>query len=203
VIAVQRTGKGDAMIEADSNNSNQNAVPRQDMVVSNATFIQRDGGSDLATILIRGGADYVLLNSVVYAPNYACLRLSQSETVQTSGTDENGPPVFESVVMTCNDAFITVDADDDFNESVVADIFNDGSNNSSTFTSTLTSTFVNGANENAVAVFNPTSYSAFFENPSNIGAVFPGNTTWYQTWTCNSAAANLNGATNCAASPVT
>ncbi|MXP25007.1 hypothetical protein GRI39_02955 [Altererythrobacter indicus] len=208
VLAVQRNGAGDAMIEADSNNSNIADLPRQDIVVSNATFVQRDSGSDLAAMLIRGAADYTLLNSVVYAPTYACLRISLPETLRAADAtiDENGPPQFRSVVMTCQTPFIVNSNGSDGNTAAdVEAAFGSGSNNNdANFTSSLLlTTFANGSNENAVAVTNPTSYSSFFTNPAHIGAVFTGYDSWYKGWTCDSTAADLGAGKSCASSPVT
>ena len=82
-------------------------------------------------------------------------------------------------------------------------IFNAGTNTNANFTNTLSMTFVNGANENGVAVFNPTALSSFFTNPTNIGAVYPGNNTWINGWTCNSAAATFDSAVSaCTSLPV-
>ncbi len=65
VIGVQRdAGNGDSMIEADSN-GNEDALPRQYTRVSNATFVQRSTAQGGNTMLLRGGTDYALLNSVV------------------------------------------------------------------------------------------------------------------------------------------
>ncbi|WP_324740436.1 hypothetical protein U8326_11495 [Tsuneonella sp. CC-YZS046] len=203
VLSIQREGQGDSMIEADTNNSSTGHTPRQDTVVSNATFIQRStAGSNNAAMLIRGGADYKLLNTVVHSPNRSCLRLSLADTIQQTGTDENGPPEFRSVVMQCaSPAFLGTDG---VTEADVQSIFNAGTNNNANFTTTLASGFINGSNESAVTPFNASTISSFFDNTSYIGAVRDSSDTWYTGWTCNSAAANL-GASNkaCTTSPVT
>lgn len=203
VLAIQRDGKGDAMIEADSNNSSAGNTPRQHTVVSNATFIQRNNtGSDKASVLIRGGADYQLLNTVIASPNLSCLRLSLADTVQTTGADENGPPVFKSVAMQCGSP--TFLGTDGVTDGEVESIFNAGTNNTASFTTTLASTFINGSNESGVSPFDASTVSSFFDKTTYIGAVKDSSDTWYSGWTCNSAAANL-GASNkaCTTSPVT
>jgi hypothetical protein len=64
------------MIEADSN-GNEDALPRQYTRVSNATFVQRSTVQGGNAILLRGGTDYALLNSVVTGPQ-ACLDIDET-----------------------------------------------------------------------------------------------------------------------------
>ena len=199
VLGIQRDGKGDAMIEADSNNSSVGETPNQNTVVSNATFIQRNNtGSDAAAMLIRGGATYRLVNSVVYSPTHSCLRISLPSTTVD----------FDSVVMTCGSPIYvgssTSDAAAAPTASDVQAIFEGGSNTDANFTSTLTSLFINGSGENAVTPFNASTISSFFDNTAYIGAVRDSGDTWYTGWTCNSAAANLGSSNKaCTTSPVT
>jgi len=201
VIAVQRPGVGDTIIEADSSNAFNNSTPRQNTQISNATFIANSGTRDQA-IRIRGGTDYAIVNSVLVDRQGAtpCLRIDNAETIQTTGDDELGVPRFNSFVLDCatdfrNGSGVTADQ--------TQGIFNAGTNNNANFTNTLSMTFVNGANENGVAVFNPTALSSFFTNPTNIGAVYPGNNTWINGWTCNSATATFDSAvTACISLPV-
>lgn len=206
VIAVQRQGAGDTIIEADSTNTLIENQPRQYTVVSNATFIQNstagDGGS---VIRLRGGTDYALLNSVVVSrAGIACLRIDDAQTIRAADAslDERGPPVFQSVVLDCTTAFRNGS-----NGPTAANaqaIFQAGANNHSPFTNTLTMTYVNGANEAGVTAFNPTQISSFFDAVNYIGAVQGANDTWYQGWTCNSATASF-GTSNtgsCSSLPV-
>ena len=55
---------GDSLIEADSV-GNEDALPRQYTRISNATLIGRSTVQSQNMLLIRGGADFALLNSVV------------------------------------------------------------------------------------------------------------------------------------------
>ncbi len=208
VIAVQRAGGavGDSMIEADSN-GNEQAVPRQNVRLSNFTFIQRSTvGSDLASILIRGGADYTLANGIVVTPsNLACVRLNGAPVVQAADStrDENGPPVFQSVLLSgCNPAFL---GSDTVTNARVQQIFSAGSNNRSTYTPTLTNLFINGANESRATPFDASTLNDstnFLVKTDYIGAVSGPNDTWYQNWTCNSATANFGGSgTDCTTLP--
>ena len=204
VIVIQRPGVGDTIIEADSNNGLEDQTPRQNTQISNATFISNSGVGDQA-IRIRGGTDYTIVNSVLVdqSAGTPCLRIDTQEAIRAADAslDDVGPPVFNSFVMDCS-----IDFRDGSGGVTAADtqgFFDAGSNTDSNFTNTLTMTFVNGTNENAVAVFDPTSLGAFFTLPTNIGAVYPGNDTWVNGWTCNSSTATFDAdVSNCTSLPV-
>jgi hypothetical protein len=161
LIGVQRdTNNGDSMIEADSN-GNEDALPRQYTRVSNATFVQRSTVQGGNVILLRGGTDYALLNSVVTGPQ-ACLDIDEAGGSATRAADANlqdlGPPVFRSVVLACPTAFRS---DGNVTPEAVATIFGSGSNNNnSAFTASLASVFINGTNENGVTATDPTTFNA-------------------------------------------
>lgn len=204
VIVVMRPNTGDTMIEADTSSSSlENSVPRQNTQISNATLIGSSGVRD-QLIRLRGGTDYALVNSVVVdnsSPATPCIRIDDASTIQTTGADELGVPRFNSVVLDCATDFRAGSGGVTLAQTEA--IFNAGTNNSTTFTDTLTMTFVNGTNENAVAVFNPTALSSFFTVPTNIGAVYPGNNTWINGWTCNSATVTFDAAvSSCLTIPV-
>src|SRR3546814_15247852 len=64
--------------------------------LANVTAVANGG----TAILLRGGGDYQLTNSVIVgAASSACLDIDGAATIQAAGagTDENGPPVFKSV----------------------------------------------------------------------------------------------------------
>src|SRR3546814_9524384 len=67
-----------------------------------------------------------------------------------------------------------------------------GSNNNASVVVTLTMGIANGTNETAVAAFDVTSLSAFFESAGYIGAVQNEADTRFRSWTCNSATLNFN-----------
>ena len=185
VIAVQREGAGDTIIEADSSNGLENSTPRQNTQISNATFVHRNASSSQA-IRIRGGTDYALVNSVIVAPSgVPCIRLDDAATIQTSGADEKGAPRFNSVVLDCATNFRD---GGDVSASQAQAIFDAGSNNNKDFTNTLSMLFINGSNENGVVAFNPTALSSFFDNANFVGAVRDAGNNWTAGWTCNSAA---------------
>ncbi len=193
VIAIQRPGAGDSMIEADSDNANDGNTPRQNTRLANFTFIQRANIGNQTAILLRGGTDYTLVNGVIVSPNTSCLRISRPQTA--SGTadpaiDEAGAPVVRSVVAQCPaNAFVGLNG---VTDAQVSAIFGSGSNNNnSAFTPTLTSLFINGASEAAVPAFNASTLSSFFDATTYIGAVRDAMDTWYQGWTCNSGTANF------------
>ncbi|MEP7348889.1 MAG: hypothetical protein ABI668_02930 [Sphingorhabdus sp.] len=193
VLAVQRQGAGDSMIEADSDNALDGNTPRQNTRLSNFTFIQRNNTGNLTAILLRGGTDYTLANGVIVSPNTSCLRISRAQTASATvdaSIDEAGAPVVRSVVAQCGTpAFVGLNG---VTDAEVSAIFGSGTNNNnSAFTPTLSSLFINGASETAVTAFNANTLAAFFDTTTYIGAVKDANDTWYAGWTCNSATAAL------------
>ncbi len=178
ILAVQATGRGDRLWEADSN-GDEDAEPRQDHNISNFTFV---AGNDVDVILLRGGGDYGLYNGIMNSAN-ACIDIDGAATVQAAGAapDENGPPVFESVFLSCGTNFVD---DGNISAAMVESIFDAGSNNVKNGVSSLMMQFINGANETAVTPFDVTTINSFFEAVSYIGAVRDANDTRFQGWTC-------------------
>ena len=183
-LVVQRANGGDRTWEADSN-GDENARPRQNFRLANATLVSR-GASGSGAILFRGGGDYSLLNSIVTSRNTgACVDINSATTIQAADAnlDENGPPVFQSVFLSCPTSFA---GSGNITAAQIQTIFNAGSNNIAAGTSTLANVsaafaFINGANENGVAVF---SLSSAFEQVNYIGAVRDANDARFQGWTC-------------------
>ncbi len=207
VIAVQRAGGavGDSMIEADSN-GNEDAIPRQNTQLSNFTFVQRNNAAgNGAAVLIRGGADYRLINGVISSPGLPCIRINSTTTIRAADAalDELGPVRFDSVNMQCGGAGPFVGSGG-VTAADVMTLFNAGTNNNSAFTTSLTSVFINGANETARPAFNASTINAFFVNTAYVGAVRDAADTWYSGWTCNSATASFGSTSgNCTAIPTT
>ena len=203
VVAVQRAGAGDTIIEADSSNTLEEDTPRQNTVVSNATFVQRRNGDQV--VRIRGKADYSLLNTLIVdgsSNGTACLRVDGIDALTraaNAGLDEAGPVRFESVALSCGTPFR------DGSGTTAAQVqsqFNAGSNNNATLTSTLTMTYINGANETGLAAFDPTSISSFFDNAGFVGAAATGSTQ-FQGWTCDSSTITFGNNTGaCTSLPV-
>lgn len=203
VIGMQRAGgtAGDSIMEIDSN-GNENASPRQNVKISNFTFVQRNNAAgNGAAVLIRGGADYSFANGLIVAPGTRCLRIDSTTTTQAAGSavDEAGPPVFQSVSMQCNSTPFRGGGTPAVTDDAVRAIFELGAGNSSTYVPTLTSLFINGATETGRPVFDVTAWntggSTFFEAANYVGAVRDANDNWYKGWTCNSATADF-GATS-------
>ncbi len=155
--------------------------------------------ADQAAILLRGGTDYTLVNTVLVSPPYPCLNISRTQTLAAANPaiDEAGPPVFRSMVMQCGTTkYLGTNGN---TAAQVQAAFGAGSNgNSDTFTPTLTGGFINGASENAVTAFDISAIassngSTFFDKPTFIGAVKSSAAAdaWYTGWTCNSATANF------------
>ena len=216
VIGVHRdANNGDSMIEADSN-GNEDALPRQYTRVSNATFVHRSTVQGGNTMLLRGGTDYALLNSVVVGTQ-ACLDLDETGVTTTRAADgptqDLGPPTFRSVRLACPTDFRN---DGNVTTATVAAIFGSGTNNNSNaHVSTLTGVFINGANESAVAATDPTPFNAdafATVNPAApnrltavtyIGAVQNAADTWYAGWACNSSYVSFGGTSAlCTAVPI-
>jgi hypothetical protein len=206
VIGVERdANNGDSWIEADSDGS-EDALPRQYTRVSNATFVQRSTVQGRNAVLLRGGTDYALLNSVVVG-TANCLDIDETGGTTTRASDaplqDLGPPAFRSVELACPTDFRN---DGNVTTATIAAIFGSGSNNNNgAFTPSLTATFVNGPNETAVTATDPTPFNADSiggANPaapnqlsavSYIGAVRNAADNWYEGWTCNSSYVSFGG----------
>lgn len=202
-LLIQRPGQGDALFEIDSN-GNEADTPRTRLRVANFVALQPQTSSnnesnDQAASLFRGNSDITLVNGIIAAPNNECLRLNGS------GGANAVTFAARSVVMQCNATkYIGTGT---YTAATVATAFGTGANNNNdAFTSTLTSLFVNGANEDAVAAFDASTLSTFFEvpSPNRIGAAWTGNNSWYNGWTCNSSYANFGTNTgDCTSLPIT
>jgi len=221
LIGIQKpTGDGDSMIEADTG-GNEDALPRQYTRVSNATFVRNRSSSGANAILLRGGTDYALLNSIVISPAGACLDIDETAGTTTRAADaalqDQGAPTFRSVVFACQNPFRD---DGNVTTATIGAIFGTGTNNNNqAYTPSLSNVFINGANENAVAATDPTTFNADpfagtgqpntaapnrLTAVTYIGAVQNASDTWFGGWACNSGYANF-GASNgsCTAIPTT
>jgi len=204
VIAAQRPGIGDAIIEADSNNGLQDQTPRQNTTIANATFIQRK--DDDQVIRIRGGADYGIYNTLAWDASAAgtpCVRIDLSETIRAAnaGLDDVGAPRFESVALDCATDFR--DGSGGIVAAQTEAIFDAGAGNDKAFINTIINGYLNGANEDGFAtIFDVTSLGSFFEATSFIGAVSSAD-DWTQDWTCDSSAVSFgNNTGSCTSIPV-
>jgi hypothetical protein len=200
VLVVQRSNVGDSIIEADSDNATDGNTPRQNAIVSNMTAIHRISQANNTAILLRGGTDYTLVNSIlVDSTPGSCLAISRANTVQAAdpAPDELGPPVFRSDVFQC--AGTKYNGRNGVTDAQIQSIFGTGANNNNdAYTPTLTNLFVNGANETAVPAFSVTALNAdpevtggFFTAVTYIGAFKDANDQWYKGWVCNSTIADF------------
>ncbi|RPF71044.1 hypothetical protein [Aurantiacibacter spongiae] len=204
VLAAQRSGVGDTMIEADSSNGLEDQTPRQNTQVANFTFIQRRSGDQV--IRLRGGTDYGLYNGVVIDQSSSgtpCIRIDDQETIRAAnaGLDDVGPPRFNSVALDCQTNFRA--GSDGVTVADVEAILTSGTGNTLDYDNTIQNGYLNGANEDGyMPIFDVTSLSSFFESASFIGAVSASN-DWTQGWTCDSAAITFgNNTGNCLTLPV-
>ena len=202
VLVVQRPGAGDTIIEADSDNAFNDSTPRQQTRISNATFVHQNAIDQ--AIRVRGFADYSIANSVLVSnQDTACLRIDGQEELfraADGSIDEAGPVTFDSFAMDCSTPFRDSSG---ATAAEIESVFDDGSNNNSNFTNTLQALFLNGSNENGVPVFDVTTWSDFFENPAQIGAVYDENRDWVNGWTCNSSTISFDDSVSaCTSLPV-
>lgn len=206
VIAAQRDGIGDAIIESDSSNGLENQTPRQNTLIANATFIQRRVGDQV--VRLRGGTDYGLYNTLVIdagASATPCLRIDDDETIQTAGADEIGVPQFNSVAFDCRTDFRN-GSNGGATVAQAEAIFNAGAGNNASFTNTIVNGYLNGANENGfMPIFDVTALNNngfTFQATNYIGAVSAAD-DWTQGWTCDSAAVSFgNNTGDCTRLPV-
>lgn len=203
VVAVQRPDVGDTIIEADSNNTLVDSTPRQNTIISNATFIQRK--NDDQVIRIRGGTDYSLFNTIVFdnsSNGTPCLRIDLPETVRAADAnlDDIGPPRFDSVALDCATPFRS--GSSGITAEQTQAIFESGTNNNAALTNTLTDTYKNGSNEDALVAFDPTALSDFLEAAGFVGAAQAADTR-FEGWTCDSATISFgNNSGACTSLPV-
>lgn len=203
---------GDALIEADSN-GNEDALPRQYTRISNATLIGRSTVANRISMLLRGGTDFALLNSLVTG-TLNCIDIDSTGGTTTraadAGLQDVGAPVFRSVRLDCPTAF----ADDgNTTAAAIATIFGSGTNNNSSAHVTSLAGLVNGPNEAAVGATDPTAFNGdVFGSPAagpnvlgtttHIGAIPSTADARFRGWACDSSFASFGSGVSCTASPL-
>jgi hypothetical protein len=200
-LILPRVGRGDALMEIDSNGL-EGDTPRTKLTVVNFTALQPQTSSDneandVAATLFRGNLDVTLVNGIIATPNNECIRLNGSGTTPVT-------LAARSVVLQCNAAKYL--GTGSLSAAQVATAFGSGANNNNDlFTPTLASLFINGANETGVTAFNATTLSSFFSATTWIGAVRNSSDNWFAGWTCNSATADFGSGNSgaCTSLPVT
>lgn len=199
-ILAQRTGRGDSLMEIDSD-GNETNTPRTKFQLANFVALQSgvaadNAANDQASVLFRGNSDVTLINGIIATPQNECIRLNGTGTTPVTLTAR-------SVVLQCATAgkylstgATTVNAQTSFGSGA--------NNNNDAFTPTLASLFINGTNESGVTATDPKTLSSFFDTTTFIGAARSSD-NWWQGWTCNSTVANFGtGNTgDCTSLPVT
>jgi hypothetical protein len=188
-LFIQRAGRGDALMEMDSNGNSSDA-PRTTIRIANFVGLQSQSSADNegssganASTFFRGNSDTTLINGVISTPNNECIRMDGRAATPATLTPR-------SVVLQCNAAKFL--GGTGYTAAQVATIFGTGANNNNdAFTTSFSSLFINGANETAVLATNPNTFNTFLTNTTYIGAVKDANDGWYSGWTCNSATAAL------------
>ena len=190
VIAIQRQGIGNSIIEADSTNALIGDNPRQNTRIANATFVHNNAAGE-PVIRLRGGTDYALINTLIVSrAGFGCIRIDDAATIQAAdpAQDEVGPPIFRSVALDCATDYLN-GSGSGATAAQAEQIFTSGANNNANYTNTLVNGYINGATETAVPPADPTTLSTFFQTPTGgnyVGAVRNAANDWTQGWTCNS-----------------
>lgn len=214
LAGVQSGGdSGDALIEADSN-GNEDALPRQYTRISNATLIGRSSVQNRIMVLLRGGTDFALLNSVVTG-TLNCLDIDATGGTTTraadSGLQDLGAPIFRSVGLTCPTAFAE---DGNVTAATVSTIFGSGTNNNNSAHVASFTGLVNGPNESAIPATDPTAFNSdTFGSPSPsspnrmtattyVGAIRNATDARFRGWACDTAFANFGSGVSCLTSPL-
>jgi len=186
------------MMEIDSN-GNEDALPRQFGRIANFTFIHTSSATN-AAIRLRGGADFTFVNGIVVGTR-ACLNTVAG--LQTAGgkstirpadpaLQEEGPPVFRSVVFGCTTNFAeTTQSGVTVTTAEQEAFFNASANNNVLGASNvLQNVFLPAGVATTNPAFNPAtlnpSGTSFFVQTNYLGAVRDANDLWYRNWTCNS-----------------
>jgi hypothetical protein len=212
-VAVQRD-VGEEILKA-GRPEDADTVPRQQPLISNATLVYNSMSgttepresfehiTHFKVITILGSADYSLVNSVITAPDRAgCLNTNSGIVVGRAADpakQEAGPALFRSNYFSCLHPT-------DFTDypTFIVDplpLLTVDPNNRLKVPSSLTNTFVDGANELAVPVYDPRQLSPFMQATSYIGAVRDTADTWYSGWTCSSSYLPFGGQPNCNVTP--
>lgn len=190
VLVVQRSTGGDRIIEAETAGfeaRNPRSFPR----IVNFTFINRRTADP---VLLRGGTDYALVNGLISATAAICLDIDGEQTAAAANaaTDEQGPPVFRSVLFGC----ATPARDEaDVPLTLITPLIT-GNNNVINYVPTLTDTFLPGATETAAVATSPTSLGGPLTIANYVGAFQNAADRWFDGWTCG-----LPGQVSCEAVP--
>lgn len=155
--------------------------------IANFTIVGRNSPIDAHTVVhLDTGSDATIINSVFTNASGSaagCLDIADADTATVA-------PTFTSVFMSCGISYRPANA------ARSGSVFTAGAGNTAAGASTLAApasgttitnqllTFINGANETAVAPTNAPAVHGFFTATTYIGAVQNASDTWWQGWTC-------------------
>ncbi len=175
-VVVVQTDRGDQGIEADSNQSNRDSLPRSMPKIANLTMIgniNTDQG-----ILLREGTGANIYNAVVTGFGDDCLDIDHSATFINAGssaTSLTGNLTITNTVLNCTVKF-REESGDSFS---VETWFNNQSGNSTTAVNMTTYT-----NNNEVNALTPATLTdSFFDATDYVGAVKNTASDWTAGWT--------------------
>ena len=176
--ATATSNRPDNGMEFDNNGDANNALPRSNPTISNFLIL----GNTVAhgeLVHTREGTNATLANGIIVdASNLGpCWEVDNDATVTAAsdGTNAYGKLVAASVAMACGTE--KYGSSDTMTSTWAA-----ASTNSITdITSSLTG-YVNGANESAVTVNTSVLVGAFWDTPTEIGAIPSGGTDWTAGW---------------------
>jgi trimeric autotransporter adhesin len=184
LIAIQRPGGGDNIVEASSVGSG--IAPLSDGRVSNFTFVAN--ASNLGNpFRLNTGTIGRYVNGVV-SSGRICMRWESSAGAGSAAWAAGADPTFNSVLFSCTGGLATSNS---IAAKPAAAVAADANNTTGT-AATLTSGFINGAAEAARPAFNVTTLGSYFTPVTYVGAVRDANDTWWRGWSCG-----LESATPC------
>lgn len=180
VVQNDNQSASDQGIEADNNGSDNDATPFAQPLLSNITLVGGATRGDIG-MLLREGTGARITNTVVTGFLDACLDLDQSATYARRDTADG--ITITSTMLSCATNFDDGAEDGDLESWFLGQI------NNTTGTSNLAApaggsrAYINGTNENAVTVTDPTTLSNWFEATTHIGAVGSADMNWLEGWT--------------------
>ncbi|MEL7545363.1 MAG: hypothetical protein AAGJ84_01850 [Pseudomonadota bacterium] len=184
-VIQQRATSGDNLFEASSTTGA--AAPlaeKSNYNIANFTAIGFERGD---AFRLNEGHVGQFVNGVVVENTADCFRWQDAGN--DNATFEAGEdPTFNSVLFDCADGLVSPTDDpggaSTANGVTVAPLAVAADANNIEATNSLTQTFINGATEDGVTAFDPTTLDPFFEAVDYIGAVEDANDTWWEGWSC-------------------
>ncbi|WP_374764926.1 hypothetical protein [Yunchengibacter salinarum] len=195
LIVIQNPNQeSDRGFEGDNREGANDATPRSQPLVANATVIGAGTPGSDEGLQIRRGSGIRLWNAVVDNFTDACLDLDNDATFNNAGssaTDLSGGLTIESTLLgdRCGDP-----TNEDDGDPFSVQAFFENQPNNVIGTTSLSNRFINGQAENAVTATDPAAVDSFFDSVDYIGAVRSDDPAdnWTLGWTLG-----LNPAPTC------